>query len=204
MIITIEKYSAIFGRSPLLVHEPNDSNHVVSAFFPEINAGFFKRLMAEGTDQNIYITAGFSRYRMNPPKNLEYKPETRVELIAQTNGQITCGESVQEDVVTNVLLTVTNFIIENSLFIEPGHTLDFQQPIAVNSEMTSYLFTVPEHLDIKRICKANKGCQNLISLIPISENELNYTKQHGILALIDIFEKNNVHPLFDPFRPSSL
>ena len=198
----IEKYAAIFGRAPYLVKDSDIG--VRTAFFPAIDAGFFKSLMSEGVDQNIYITAGLSRYEMKAPSDLSYKPETKVELVAQTNGQITSGATGEEDVVSELMPMIASYIIEERIFIEPGHTLDFQERIATNSEMSAFLFSVPEGFDVNRVRKACKSCQALVSLIPISVAELEYTRKNGVGALIDIFEENNVPPLFDPFRSSAI
>jgi len=196
----IQTYAAIFGREPYFLLEPQSKNRVSVAFFPAINAGFFKRLMAEGCEQNIYISSGFSNYTMQSPANLPYLPELHVELVAQTEGQITGGASGKEDVVSLILQMVADYIIENSVFIEPGHTLDIEENLTINSEMSGFLFSVPEDLDIKRICKANKKCENLISLIPLSSKELGFARNCGVEELINKFEAAGVLPIFDPFR----
>ena len=95
---------------------------------------------------------------------------------------------------------VSDYIIENSIFIEPGHTLDFEEKLTTNSEMNGLLFAVPEAIDIKRICKANKKCENLISLVPLSRKELEFVRNDGLEKLIDKFEALDVPPIFDPFR----
>lgn len=196
----IQIYSAVLGRAPYLVIEPQLKSNISVAFFPKIDAGFFKRLMAEGCDQNIYISAGLSNYKMEAPVNLPYKPELHIELVAQTEGQITGGESGKEDIVSYILQMVADYIIENSIFIEPGHTLDFEENFTTNSEMSGFLFSSPEDLDIKRICKANKQCESLVSLIPLSSRELEFARNKGVGELIDEFESKGVPPLFDPFR----
>jgi len=196
----IEIYAAILGREPYLVKKPQSKNHISVAFFPEINAGFFKRLMAEGCDQNIYISSGLSNYKMAPPLSQSYRPELHIELVAQTEGQITGGESGKEDVVSYILQMVADYIIDNTVFIEPGHTLDFEETLTTNSEMRGFLFSVPENIDIKRICKANKRCENLVSLIPLSRKELDFARNQGVGELINEFESKGVPPIFDPFR----
>lgn len=196
----IQAYSAILGREPYLLLEPQSKNQISVAFFPKINAGLLKRLMAEGYDQNIYISSGLSDYRMEPPADLPYKPGLHVELIAQTDGQITVGELGEEDVVSIMLQMVADYIIENSVFIEPGHTLDFEENFTCNSEMRGLLFCVPVGLDVKRICKANKICENLISLMPLTKKELDFAKSAGVEELVEQFELAGVPPMFDPFR----
>jgi Suppressor of fused protein (SUFU) len=196
----IQIYSAVLGRAPYLVIEPQLKNNIWVAFFPKIDAGFFKRLMAEGCDQNIYVSAGLSNYQMKPPVDLPYKPQLHIELIAQTAGQITGGESGKEDVVSYILQMVANYIIDNSIFIEPGHTFDFGEKITTNSEMSGYLFAVPEGLNIKRICKANTKCETLVGLVPLSRKELEFARSKGVKELIDEFQSKGVPPLFDPFR----
>jgi Suppressor of fused protein (SUFU) len=198
----IQIYAAILGRAPYFVLQPQSNSHISVAFFPKIDAGFFKMLMAEGCDQNIYISSGLSNYKMAVPTELSYKPELHIELIAQTEGQITGGESGKEDVASHILQMVADYIIENSLFIEPGHTLDLEENLASNSEMRGFLFAVPSGLDIKRICKANKKCENLVSLIPLSKKELEFARNKGVGELINEFESKGVPPIFDPFRKS--
>lgn len=196
----IDKYAAIFGRAPYLT---DTYNHGISvSFFPATDAGFFKRLMAEGVDQYIYLTSGLSHHELPVPNDLPYKPTARIELMAQTEGQIVGGESGQEDVVADLLGTIAEYIVEEKIWIEPGHTLDFLDPIAMNSAMSAFLFAVPVDLDIKRIRKASRKCQEIFSVIPISQAELDYVRNHGADALIEQFIECAVPPLFDPFRAS--
>ena len=196
----IQIYAAILGRDPCLILDPQSKNNISVAFFPECDAGFFKRLIAEGCDQYIYITSGLSNYKMVAPIGLPYKPELHIELVAQTEGQITGGESGKEDIVSYILQMVAEYIVENSVFIEPGHTLDFEENLTINSEMSAFLFAVPVGFDIKRVCGANKKCENLVSLIPISRKELEFVRNNGVDDLIDLFVSKNVPPIFDPFR----
>jgi len=70
--------------------------------------------------------------------------------------------------------------------------------------MSAFLFAVPEGMNEKRICKGTPAAKAILSLIPISANELKLCREEGIDRLIDVFEEKDVMPIFDPFRASAL
>jgi hypothetical protein len=160
--------------------------------------------MAEACDQYVYITSGLSQHSMPTPEGLPYKPVANVELMAVCEGQINGGESGDEDVASYLLQMVSQYIVDEKMFVEPGHALDFQDPFFPNSEMSAFLCVVPEGMDEKRICKGTPAAKAILSLVPISANELKLCREEGVERLIDVFEEKNVMPIFDPFRSSAL
>jgi hypothetical protein len=78
---------------------------------------------------------------------------SRIELFACAEGAPVVGPE-DRDVVTAILQGLAVVPFTQRIFFGPLHTCDLGEPISSNSEMTGFLFAVPEGVDIARLEKA--------------------------------------------------
>jgi hypothetical protein len=198
----IAKYSAVFGRSPAVIREPNSKWGISVCMFPAMKPSFWRSLISEARDQTVYITAGLSAH----PTSLTHARRgaaPRYELVAFTEAPIAGGERGTEDVPTAILQMIANYILDTQIPIELGHTLDFQHRLAPNTEMTAVLFAAPVGVDIKRIRRCTEA-REILNVVPMTAPEVSFARTHGVGALLDEFERASVFPVFDYLRRSAL
>ena len=196
---SIQKYSAVFGRPPAMVRDPNPNSTVSAYMFPPLKRSFWKSLISEAHDQTIYITSGMSSHKLPGCDDREGCAD-RIELIAFSKMPINGGPDGTEDIPTVILQMIADYILNEQIPIGIGHTLDFQEPLATNIQMSAILFAIPEGIDAKRVRKCTKA-QNILNVVPITADELELAK-NDFLKLIDKFEAAGVQPVFDCFRSS--
>ncbi len=195
----IEKYSAFFGRSASIIKEPIKNNNIYSYQFSPIKVNFFRRIFTQLSNKVVTITDGFSKHTMNVPKNEQNIYPANIELIAISDGYIT-GAKDNSDILTGLLQTIATLIIEEDIFIGPLHTLDLNEKICQNSAMSALFFSLPEIIEIDRLCSCTYNAKLIVSVMPIYNSELIYAKKNGAEKLIELFENNETPNIFNPFR----
>lgn len=160
---------------------------------------FWRSLISEFHDTTVYFTGGLSDYSMAVPPAEQKAYPPRIELMALCGGQITAGPSDTDDVVSALLLAVGEYVINSGIFIGVGHTLDFQERLSPNTEMSAFLFTPAECTDEKRVRRCTNA-QAILNVVPITSAELAIARQEGVGKLIDLFETSGVRPVFDYLR----
>lgn len=200
---SLKKYSDFFGRNPDFIREPlgepKDSPFVYR--FPEMKAGFFKRLRVPVSDVWVFITDGMSAKEMTVPNKAEASYPSRIELVAYAEHPV-IGQSDDEDIITAVLQALALLPFEKNIFFGPLLTCNFGANICLNSEMTGFFFGVPGGVNMNRLCKCTQSADLAVSVIPISAAELKFVSSKGPDELVELFDKNGVPNLFDPFRKS--
>jgi hypothetical protein len=96
------------------------------------------------------------------------------------------------------MLAVVPF--EQGIFFGPLQTCDLGKNLSIDSEMAGVLFGVPDGVEMGRLCSCTPSAQLVVSVIPVTANEIRYAKDKGSDQLIAQFEKAGVPPVFDPFR----
>jgi hypothetical protein len=197
------RYAAVFGRAPFVEEQSAGALRVQVFGFPPLRRSFWRSLISEAHDTTVYITAGMSDYPMQVPPQARGDYSARIELMAVCDGQITGGPSGTDDVVSALLLAVAEYVLDNGIYIDVGHTLDFQERLAPNTEMTAFLFTPAEGIDEKRVRRCSRA-EAILNVMPITRSELEFTRNEGMEALIDRFQASGVGPVFDYMRKSSV
>jgi hypothetical protein len=195
------KYAAFFGREPDFVREPADgSPRPISVLrFPPKPVGLFRRLFTPAHDRCVYITCGMSNFPMNvDPEAAEVYP-SRIELIAYCRGAYV-GALDDQDMVSGCLQFLANIPFETSVFFGPLQTASLGEPLCKDSEMSAFLFALPDGVDMRRLCSCTPQAELVVSVMPISTSERDYAASEGTEKLIELFEKKDVPNLFDPYR----
>ncbi len=195
----LKRYAAVLGRNPFIEVQSANLANVHAYGFPALKRSFWRNLMSEFHDKFVYVTAGMSEHSMHIPPDQQKIFPSRIELMAVPDGQITGGENGKEDIVAAWLLAISEYVINSNIFIGAGHTLDFQQPLSANTEMSAFLFTPLAGGDEKRLCKCTKA-QDILNVVPVTAAELALIRKDGIGAIINLFEANGVRPVFDYLR----
>jgi Suppressor of fused protein (SUFU) len=133
-----------------------------------------------------------------PPEEAALYP-ARIELIAYCEGAIV-GAHDGQDMVSACLQSLAAMPFETEMFLGPLHTATLPEAISPNSDMSAFLFAVPDSVDMPRLCSCTPNAQLVVSVMPISLSERTYAVQHGPGRLIDLFAKNDIPNFFDPFR----
>lgn len=200
---TLEKYAAVFGRSPAFVRRPENGGHVSAAMFPPLKRSFWRGLMSEAHDVSVAITYGLSDHTLPVPSEVSKETSDRIELIAFSTVPIGGGPSGSEDIPSAILQMIGDYIIDQKLVVDVGHTLDFQQPLATNVEMSAVLFALPFGIDAKRVMKCSRA-REILNIVPITSAELQLVRENDVGVLLDRFEASGIEAVFDCFRKSSV
>jgi hypothetical protein len=130
-----------------------------------------------------YSTCGMSQQKDAPPLELHLFSPTENELHVE-------------------LLTVVVHYHLTGAYLDVGHTVNFGRPWLPESKCDHGLISLP-YLDGPRLewlGETGRGI-HFLWLIPITANELDYKKEHGLEALESRFEENRFDYL-DPKRAS--
>jgi Suppressor of fused protein (SUFU) len=200
---TVNRYAAVLGRPPFVERKLNGSLNICAFGFPPLRRSFWRSLFSEAHDTTIYLTAGMSEHPMPVPHSEQKLFPPRVELMADCAGQITGGPLGNEDVVSAILLGIAEFTISSEIFIGIGHTLDYREPLAPNTNMSGFLFTPPVGIDEKRLCRCSKS-ESILNVVPITAAELSLARNSGVPALIDRLEASGFSPVFSYMRESAV
>lgn len=196
-------YEAFFlrGADEVLEPDPRDPGSPYVYRFPPVKVGPLKRFLVQLSDVCVYITDGMSLREMPvPPEEREHCP-TRIELMACTLGSVVGAEDGRDRVMP-LLSLMDRTMRAEGMFFGPGFTLDVGERICPNSEMTGFFFSLPDHVDMERLCRCTQGAQLVLSVVPITPAELRLARDSGSLDLIARFEQAGLPNLFNPFRPS--
>lgn len=195
-----EKYAAFFGRYADLMLDPTpDLPRSPFVYrFPQTKAGLLKRIFTPLWSDCVYMTEGMSRYEMPVPSEEQRVYPSRIELLACAKEAIVGADGV--DVVTRLLQLLAVIPFEQGMFFGPLQTCDLGRSFSTNSEMKGILFAVPDGVEMGRLCSCTPSAQLVVSVIPVTANEIRYAKDKGSDQLIAQFEKAGVPPVFDPFR----
>lgn len=197
----LAKYEAFFGRpaDETLAPRGEDTSSCYVHRFPPRRVNFFKRLFTPLNDVCVYITDGMSTGDMSLPPELQGTYPSRVELIACTEAPIVGGKDNQ-DIVTRLLQWLAEQIARRQTFVGPVQSIDLGEIMCPGSEMTGFFFGVPDGIEMRRLCGCTSAAQLVVSVIPVTMNELQLVKTNGPEALMDAFEREGIKNLFDPFR----
>lgn len=158
--------------------------------------------MSEAHDQAVYITAGMSEYAMPVAPALKRVYAQNVELIAFSDMPIGGGETGTEDVPAAILQFIADYVLDTKILIGVGHTLDFRERLAPNTEMSAVLFAISDGVDAKRIRRCTKA-KEILNVVPITAAEVDLARTDGVEVLLNHFEKAGVRPVFDYLRRSA-
>jgi hypothetical protein len=144
------------------------------------------------------MTEGMSSYEMPVPAEEQRVHPSRIELFACAKGVVAGPDG--RDVVTAILQLLAVIPFKQRIFFGPLQTCDLGENICPNSGMTGFLFAVPDGVEMRRLCSCTPSAQFVVSVVPVTANEIRYAKDQGSDRLIARFEKAGVPPVFDPFR----
>jgi len=197
----LAKYEAFFGRQADLILPPSEkvTNSCFVYRFPPRKVGFLKRLFTPLNDVFVYITDGMSAIEMTIPEELKDAYPSRVEVLACSKSPIV-GNVNGNDIIADILHWMVPEVIERDTFLGPAHAIDFGEVISQNSEMTGFFIGVPDGIEMSRLCRCTYAAQLIVSILPITPDELKLIETQGADSLLDEFERGNVPNLFDPFR----
>ena len=199
----VSKYSAVFGRNPAVVRAPRGKWAVSACMFPAMKRSFWRSLMSEAHDQTVYVTAGLSDYTMPVGTTVRGAYPANIELIAFCELPIGGGETGTEDVPTAILQLIADYVLDTDTLVGVGHTLDFGERLAPNTEMSAVLFATTDGVDVKRIRRCTRA-KDILNVVPITANEVELARAEGLESLLNRFESRGVRPVFDYLRASAV
>lgn len=123
--------------------------------------------------------------------------------MATLAGQSTAGPPDREDDISAWLLAIADNVLNSHSFIGVGHTLDFEERLAPDTEMTAFLFTPPVGVDERRLCRCTNA-KAILNVVPITAAEINLARQESVEALIECLADSGVDPVFDCARKSAV
>lgn len=196
-----EKYAAYFGRAPDVVLDPNSEETLSPSVyrFPPTRVGLFGRFFTPLASDFVFVTDGMSRHTMSVPPDEKDVYPSRVELLACAKRALGVGPDGR-DVVTTILQRLAVLPLRDGIFFGPLQTFDLGERMNTATEMTGFLFGVPDGVDMKRLCSCTPGAKLVISVVPVTANEIRYARDLGSDRLIARFEEAGVEAIFDPFR----
>jgi len=199
MDANFSKYAAYFGRTPDFVRPPvAGANPQVSVGrFPPRPVGFLRQFFVPCSKVWVYVTRGMSASEMRVSG--EEKHAARIELLAFSN-TLFSGAHDGQDMISAVLQVLAVVPFEAGIFFAPGFTVANEEPFCSNPEMRAFLFTEPAGVEMRRLCACTPGAKLVLSVTPITLSEREYAVKHGPRGLIELFIKQGVTNLFDPFR----
>lgn len=199
---SLSRYSAFFGREANLVLPPpaKTPNAPFVYRFPPFRAGFFKRFFAQAHDVGVYITDGMSQFPMDVPEREREVYPNRIELITYVSGKFVDDDG--HDIVATEIQSLALMPQEQGIFFGPMHTCEYEQFLSAEKTMNGFFFAIPEGLDMNRLCSCTNGAGLVVSVMPITGNEIELAKAEGPEFLLEQFEANNVENKFNPLRPS--
>lgn len=157
--------------------------------------------MSEAHDLTVAVTYGLSEHAMPVPEAELMKTSDRIELIAFSAVPIGGGPSGKEDMASAILQMIGDFIVDQKLVVNVGHTLDFQEPLSNNVEMSAVLFALPFGIDSRRVMKCSRA-RELLNIVPITSAELQLVREKDVGELLDRFDASGIEATFDCFRKS--
>jgi hypothetical protein len=193
--------AAFFGRpADYVLKPPENSPDAPFVYrFPPLAGGFFKRLFSQANNVGVYITDGMARRPMNVPQAERPVFPERIELIAYAKEALVADNA---DAVAPVLQDLAMLPWLENVFFGPMHTCEWQGGLWPASSMAGFFFAVPDGIDMRRLCSCTEGAQLVVSVMPITLNEIAVAKNSGPLKLLEQFESQAVENHFDPFRNS--
>ena len=192
-------YSAVLGRPPFVGVAAMGARNITAYGFPGLERSFWRGLMSVLHDTPVYLTAGLSDHPMTGSPEVAQVYPPRIELAAITAGQILGGPDGKLDIVSELLLGIAEQVIDQGMHIGVGHTLDFDERLSSNTEMSGFVFGALDESDEKRL-RAATHAQQILTVIPVTARELTLARADGIEALIERFEAAGVPPVFDHAR----
>ena len=147
----------------------------------------------------VYMTAGLSDTPM--PDTTSGAGFSRTELSCYATNPSGFG-APQQDEIAKWLHALPQILLNESLRISPGDTLNIGQPLAPDSEMSAFYFGFTPFVDQDALRRATIHADAVAHLIPISEAERSLAERGGSLALPEAFQRAAVPPVFDLNRRS--
>lgn len=197
------KYAGYFGRDAdfTLEARPDATPAVSVGRFPAVSTGFLRRFVTPVHDRVVYVTYGMSCKPMRVPEAEKHMYPSTIELIASCKGPYV-GERDGTDMVATHLQALAALPFEMDIFFGPMHTAALEERLSPNSEMSAFLFALPDGMNMSRLCSCTPAAQLVVSVMPITTAERSFAVANGTEKLVELFEQNRVPNLFDPFRRS--
>ncbi len=156
------------------------------------------------SEENPYyqlITMGMAAYEMGVPKELKPYELERAELIIRLPASWNIKSEKEEDYWPIRMLKVLGRLpINCETWLGYGHTVSKDEedsPFADNTKLCSIALLPGLNKENQQMNLKIKGMGkiNFYQLFPIYKEELAYKNEHGMEALIDLFEDNDLNPV---------
>ncbi len=165
-----------------------------------------------GSDFQVVVTGGMSAARMTVPnKDSKYEyAELMIVLPSEWPvNQETWMQKPHTYLPLEILKALARYPHQYKTFLTADHTVqwDFEMTEGLADSEMKGIFLTPHCLPDKGFSLLSfKGHRkqhvNIWQLMPISAQELKFKLEHGADALVALFEKNGVYPVFDIYRES--
>ena len=150
----------------------------------------------EGSDEGyILLTNGMSEHRMAVPDQAEAK--VRAELMWY-------GREATPEVSATLRWLATVPSIDDTWF-GFGHRVPMPEPPVPGTDFKTFLFLTPIITPDQRIAEALSIAGDPVEILTvnlISDREYELIKKEGLDAFLDLLDKNDYPPIFDPARRS--
>jgi hypothetical protein len=150
---------------------------------------------AEKRPYYTLLTGGMSDVRQNIPAKFPHL-SPRAEILTYV--------SKPQGWMYNVLKGLAEMPSDDNTFLHWYHSVPNGKPMtAVPSELTAYFF-VPPYLEDQGFNPMIVGGEktDFLVLVPITNQELNFKREHGANGLLDKFDQNNFNYVIDESRKS--
>jgi hypothetical protein len=192
-------YCRFWGRdTDEVAHQTDDAIPHIDVFrFPVVND-------PESTlnDLTIYITGGMSDVPM-PAMDISNQHLRHAEITAYAYEPM-YTESGKSDFIAWLCHWMAHYPFDNNTYFARGQTFDWGKPIIPGSKMEGFYFAKPPFVDYEMLMKVSITAKAFIHLVPISRPEMEYALSNCPGALLDLFGKKEVMPIFDLNRKCSM
>jgi hypothetical protein len=191
-------YVKFWGRKTDIVGCQSDDEipHVDIYRFPRVET---KAIMAHAV---VYVTSGMSDLPM--PNTEELDKAFRYAEITAYARQPLMTDSGESDFISWMCHWFAHYPFRTKTHFLPGQTFDYGKSIISGSEMEGFYFANTPFIDRKKLSRASVTAKTFLHLIPISRKEMELKLNEGADALLDLFGKVSMDPLFDLSRKSLL
>ena len=191
--------SVFWGREPDLVLHQTDEEipHIDTYRFPIVENNECPLF-----DLVVYMTGGMSDLIM--PKMEDFEEEAKyAEITTHAYGPL-MTQSEKTDFIGWLCGWMAHYPFNQDTYFIPGQTFDWGKPIIPESDMHGFYFANPPFIDQEKLKSATGTATALIHLVPISKLEIEFKNTNGTEALLELFGKEEVNPVFDLSRKCTL
>lgn len=197
----VPRLAAFFHRAPdgSWSMKRDDGSEIVVLRFPPRPGGWFKSLFVALPNDWVFITLGMSTRPMQVPPELVKQMPARVELCANVPVDVAAAANWLEE-VPKFLLELAIYPEVSGTHFAPLHTVGHRNPSDTQATLPAAMFSVPDGLEMPRLCGCLPGAQLVLGVVPIHQSELQFSLSEGPEALLSKFESGGVANSFNPSR----